>query len=58
VKGKRLLAAAILVVLAGVLLAVPAAAQTSTASSKTFAGPAVLPTQTTGERSRHRHDRF
>ncbi|HEY6713259.1 MAG TPA: hypothetical protein VI055_13430 [Rubrobacter sp.] len=49
VKGRRLLAAAILAMLAGVLLAVPAAAQTSTASSKTFAGTAVLHAQTTGE---------
>jgi hypothetical protein len=49
VKGRRLLAAAILAVLAGVLLAVPAAAQTSTASSTALAGPTVLQAQLTGE---------
>jgi hypothetical protein len=48
VKGRRLLAAAILVVPASVLLAVPTA-QTSTARSKAFAAPAVLHAQTTGE---------
>jgi hypothetical protein len=50
VKGRRLLAAVILAVLAGVLLAVPAAAQTSTASSKALAGPTVVQAQMTGEK--------
>jgi hypothetical protein len=51
VKGRRLLAAVILAVLAGVLLAVPAAAaQTSTASSTALAGPTVVHAQMTGEK--------
>jgi hypothetical protein len=49
VKGRRLLAAVILAVLVGVLLALPAAAQTSTARSTALAGPTVVHTQLTGE---------
>jgi len=49
VKGRRLLAAVILAVLAGVLLALPAAAQSSVASSTALAGPTILHTQMTGE---------
>jgi hypothetical protein len=49
VKGRRLLAAVILAVLAGLLLAVPAAAQSSTASSTALAGPTVVHAQLTGE---------
>jgi CHRD domain-containing protein len=49
VKGRRLFAAVILAVLAGVLLAIPAVAQTSTASSTALAGPTVVHAQMTGE---------
>jgi hypothetical protein len=45
-----MLAAAILAVLAGVLLAVPAAAQNPTASSKDLMGHAILHAQLTGEK--------
>jgi CHRD domain len=49
VKGRRLLAAVILAVLVGVLLALPAAAQSSAARSTALAGPTVVHTQLTGE---------
>ena len=48
-KGRRLLAAVILAVLAGVLLALPAVAQSSTTSSTALAGPTVVHAQMTGE---------
>jgi hypothetical protein len=49
VKGRRLLAGVILAVLAGVLLALPAVAQSSAASSTRLAVPTVVHTQMTGE---------
>jgi hypothetical protein len=49
VKGRRLLAAAILAVLVGVVLALPAAAQTTTASSTRLGVPTVVHAQMTGE---------
>jgi hypothetical protein len=49
VKGRRSLAAVILAVLAGVLLAVPAAARTPAASSRALAAPTVVHAQMTGE---------
>ena len=48
-KGRRLLAAVFLAVLAGVLLAVPAAARTPAASSTALAAPTVVHAQMTGE---------
>jgi hypothetical protein len=50
VKGRRLLAGVILAVLAGVLLALPAAAQSSAATStRSLAVPTVVHAQMTGE---------
>ena len=49
VKGRRLLAAVILAVLASMLLALPAAAQSSAASSTGLAVPTVVHAQMTGE---------
>jgi hypothetical protein len=49
VKGRRLLAAVILAVLAGLLLAVPAAAQSPTATGTALASPTVVHAQMMGE---------